>query len=100
MPNGEAELEPEPDLPAAFRWASAGYRPAPYEGAVTLLLSEDVLTRSGRILARWQRLAPQVKFQPLRGSHLECITAHVEGLAGKIELSLRSNSTQENAPAA
>lgn len=93
--DGTVTLQAEPDLPAAFRWASASYRPRLYTGPITLLLSEDVLTASGRILRSWQQLAPNVKVEPLRGSHLECITEHVEELAQTIELSLRSMPHQQ-----
>ena len=37
------------DLPSAFRWASASYRPATYDGPVALLLSEDVLDRADNV---------------------------------------------------
>ncbi len=78
-------VEEERDLPSAFQWASASYHPKIYDGAVALLLSEDVLSDADNVSRRWQQLAPNVTVQPLRGSHLECITAHVEALAEKIE---------------
>jgi len=86
----EAHALPERDLPSAFQWASASYRPKPYQGAVALLLSEDVLGRADNVSRSWQQLAPDVTVQPLRGSHLECITEHVEALAEKIEDCLKS----------
>lgn len=75
----------ERDLPSAFQWASASYRPRSYDAPVTLLLSEDVLGDATNVSRTWQQLAPKVLVQPLQGSHLECITAHVEALAKTIE---------------
>jgi hypothetical protein len=54
-----------------------------------LLLSSDVV-RHGNVLAEWQELAPKVMVHPLMGSHLECITAHVDTLAQTIERCLQS----------
>ena len=79
----------ERDVPSAFLWASARYRPQPYHGPVALLLSDDVV-RHGRNVAEWQELAPKVTVHPLMGSHLECITAHVDTLAQTIESCLQS----------
>jgi non-ribosomal peptide synthetase component F/thioesterase domain-containing protein len=79
----------ERDVPSAFLWASARYRPQPYHGAVALLLSEDVV-RHGRNVSEWRELAPKVTVHPLMGSHLECITAHVDTLAQTIEGCLQS----------
>ena len=80
----------ERDVSAAFLWASARYRPQPYHGPVALLLSEDVVRDGRNVLAEWQELAPKVTVHPLMGSHLECITAHVDTLAQTIESCLES----------
>jgi thioesterase domain-containing protein len=80
----------ERDVSAAFLWASASYRPQPYHGPVALLLSEDVVHDGRNVLAEWQELAPKVTVHPLMGSHLECITAHVDTLAQTIESCLQS----------
>lgn len=87
-----AEALPGRDVPSAFLWASASYRLQPYEGAVALLLSEDVLRGGADIAREWQQLAPGVTVHPLIGSHLECITAHVDTLAETIECCLESVS--------
>jgi thioesterase domain-containing protein len=79
----------ERDVPSTFLWASARYRPQPYHGPVALLLSEDVV-RHARNVSQWQELAPKVTVHPLMGSHLECITAHVDTLALTIEGCLQS----------
>ncbi|HXA09016.1 MAG TPA: hypothetical protein VNW28_03480, partial [Chthoniobacterales bacterium] len=67
---------------------SAGYRPQPYHAPVALLLSEDVLPEN-MLASDWQHLAPNIVIHPLRGSHLECITTHVEILAEKIKTCLQ-----------
>ncbi|MGI9088548.1 MAG: condensation domain-containing protein [Chthoniobacterales bacterium] len=84
-PPTSAAIEIERDLPSAFQWASAGYRPQPYAGPLALLLSEDVIGAARNPSREWQRLAPALTVHPLPGSHLECITAHVETLAKEIE---------------
>jgi non-ribosomal peptide synthetase component F/thioesterase domain-containing protein len=81
--------ERERDVPSVFLWASARYRPQPYKGPVALLLSDDVV-RHTKNVAQWQELAPKVTVHPLMGSHLECITAHVDTLALTIESCLQS----------
>ena len=75
----------ERDLPSAFQWASAAYRPQPYDGPVALLLSEDVIGAAKNPSREWQELAPKTSVLSLPGSHLECITEHVETLAREIE---------------
>lgn len=80
----------ERDVPSAFLWASARYHPRPYHGPVALLLSDDVVCHGRNISAEWQGLAPAVTMHPLIGSHLECITAHVDTLAQTIESCLQS----------
>jgi non-ribosomal peptide synthetase component F/thioesterase domain-containing protein len=83
-----AQGEREPDVPSAFVWASAGYRPRPYPGPVALLLSDDVV-RHPKNVSEWRELAPKVTVHPLLGSHLECITEHVDSLAQTIESCLQ-----------
>ncbi len=85
---GASEPPRERDVRATFLWASAGYRPQPYHAPVALLLSEDVLPEN-MLASDWQHLAPNIVIHPLRGSHLECITTHVEILAEKIKTCLQ-----------
>jgi non-ribosomal peptide synthetase component F/thioesterase domain-containing protein len=87
--DASAPGERERDVPSVFLWASARYRPRPYQGPVALLLSDDVV-RDHRNVSEWQELAPKVTVHPLLGSHLECITAHVDTLAQTIEGCLQS----------
>lgn len=87
----------EHDMPSAFMWASARYRPQPYHGPVALLLSDDVVGY-GRNVAEWQEVAPKVTVHPLMGRHLECITAHVDSLAQTIERCLRGVAAHHTAP--
>ncbi|HEV2842764.1 MAG TPA: thioesterase domain-containing protein, partial [Chthoniobacterales bacterium] len=88
----------ERDVPSAFLWASARYRPQPYRGPVALLLSEDVVRRGRNVVGEWQELAPDVTMHPLIGSHLECITAHVDTLAQTIESCLQDTVATSRAP--
>ena len=88
----------ERDLPSAFQWASAGYRPQPYDGPVALLLSEDVLRNRSNLARKWRQLAPEISVHPLPGSHLECITAHVDTLAEKIMSCLESAAATAHPP--
>ena len=76
--------------PSAFLWAAAGYTGRVYDGAMAVLLSEDVLRDSQNISRKWQELAPDVIVHPLKGSHLECITAHVDTLAATIQSCLQT----------
>src|SRR5712692_6191005 len=76
-------------MPSAFLWASASYRPRPYDAPTALLLSDDLLCDSRDLSRDWRQLAPDLIVQPLRGAHLECITAHVDTLAETIEGSLQ-----------
>jgi thioesterase domain-containing protein len=91
--------EREPDVPSAFVWASAGYRPRPYQGPVALLLSNDVV-RHPENVSEWRELAPKVTVHPLLGSHLECITEHVDSLAQTIENCLRNAAARLESPPA
>jgi aspartate racemase len=81
----------ERNVPLAFMWAAAGYRPRPYSGPVAVLLSEDLLRRGNHIARAWRQLAPKTTVHPLRGRHLECITAHVDTLAGEIDSCLQGS---------
>ncbi len=87
----DASREREPDVPSAFQWASARYRPQSYQGPVALLLSDDVV-RHPKNVSEWQELAPKVTVHPLLGTHLECITAHVDTLAQTIENCLQNTA--------
>ncbi len=86
----EAHVRNERDVPATFLYASAGYRPRPYQGRAAVLLSEDLLHRGDHLEQAWARLAPQVSVHSLKGSHLECITAHVDTLAETIDRCLQN----------
>ena len=90
--NGRTDFisrNPDRDVPAAFIWAAAGYRPQPYDGPLALLLSEDLLDRGQHLTRDWQGLAPRLTVHQLKGSHLECITAHVDDLVANIDKCLQ-----------
>ncbi len=89
----------ERDVPSAFLWAAAGYRARPYGASLALFLSEDLLQRGHHLARDWEQLAPALTVQQLKGSHLECITAHVDDLVGNIEQCLQRISTKAAAPA-
>ena len=86
----EAHVRSERDVPATFLYASAGYRPKSYQGPAAVLLSEDLLHRGDHLEQAWARLAPKVSVHSLKGSHLECITAHVDTLAETIDRCLQA----------
>ncbi|MEO5722132.1 MAG: hypothetical protein ABIR71_11760 [Chthoniobacterales bacterium] len=78
------------DMASLFLWASAGYRAQPYDRPVALLLSDDVLCSVENVARAWKQLAPDLTIHPLKGSHLECITAHVDNLANTMERCLEA----------
>ncbi len=87
-------FDPRLDVPLVFLWAMGGYEAKPYLGRMTLLLSSDLLggVKSGGNPTRaWQRLVPRLETETLAGRHLECITAHVAGLARTIRRCLESS---------
>ena len=86
------------DMPSLFLWASARYRPQPYDSAVALLLSDDVLCSVDNVARAWKQLAPDLTIHPLKGSHLECITAHVDNLADTIERCLEATPASREKP--
>ena len=83
-------MSSERDVPTAFLWAAASYRPQQYQGPMAVLLSEDLLHRGDHLEQAWNRLAPKVTVHSLKGSHLECITAHVDTLADTIDNCLQT----------
>jgi amino acid adenylation domain-containing protein len=72
------------DVLATFLWSAAGYRAKEYRGQMVALISEDLLDRGDRLEDTWKKLAPKASVRSLKGSHLECITAHVDNLAQTI----------------
>jgi thioesterase domain-containing protein len=101
--NANGALAPAPsaarhrDILATFLWAAAGYRPQKYWGPMVALLSEDLLARGDHLEDAWRQLAPKAVVRPLKGSHLECITAHVDNLAQTIDGILTENIAGKSA---
>jgi thioesterase domain-containing protein/acyl carrier protein len=89
-PTPEPGSSIERDVPTAFLWAAAGYRPQQYHGPIAVLLSEDLLHRGDHLEQAWNRFASRAAVHSLKGSHLECITAHVDTLADTIDTCLQS----------
>jgi amino acid adenylation domain-containing protein len=85
-----ATKDADRDAASVFLWAATSYRGHIYDGPMAVLLSEDVLRNSSNISRKWQQLAPEVMVHPLKGSHLECITAHVDTLAATIQSCLQT----------
>lgn len=81
--------DPRWDAPLVFLWATGGYQARRYEGDVTLLLSRDLAEGPERDpAADWKRYAPKLLTRNLPGSHLACITEHVDSLAAAVKESL------------
>lgn len=81
--------DPRWDAPLVFLWATGGYQARRYEGDVTLLLSRDLADGPERDPAGdWKRYAPKLLTRNLPGSHLACITEHVDTLAAAVKESL------------
>lgn len=87
-----AWFDPRLDVPLVFLWATGGYEAKPYAGRMTLLLSSDLFgwARGGNPARDWRWLAPRLETEALAGRHLECITAHVGGLAETIRRRLET----------
>ena len=87
-------FDPRWDVPLAFLWATGGYSPAPYAGAATLLLSSDLTDGKGEEDAprEWRKLVFALETHELSGSHLACITEHVDGLAEAVRQCLETGS--------
>ena len=88
--NSSAQDEQARDVPTTFLWAAAAYRPRPYRAPMAVLLSQDLMERGDCLARAWQRLADKAVVHPLPGNHLECITAHVDTLAERIDQCLRN----------
>ncbi len=86
------------DVPTAFLWATASYRAQSYDGAMALLLSSDLLEGSANLAQAWKRVTPAVTVHPLAGSHLECITAHIDILAETMQSCLEAVAEQQPRP--
>lgn len=79
-------FDPRWDVPLVFLWAAGGYQVKGYRGAITVLLSHDLNDGpDGKMVRDWKRCAPEVQMRGLTGSHLACITEHVEELADTLK---------------
>jgi thioesterase domain-containing protein len=91
-PGGGAKAEPEADwfnprwdVPLVYLWSAGGYSPQPYAGATTVLLSKDLFCAAHhRARRKWEKYLGPVDVRELPGSHLACITEHVDALAETI----------------
>jgi thioesterase domain-containing protein len=89
---GETEwFDPRWDVPLVYLWSAGGYSPIPYPGPTTVLLSRDLFRGTEhRGLRNWKKYLPVLDVQELPGSHLACITEHVDTLAETIASCLKS----------
>ena len=79
-------FDPRWDAPIVYLWSSGGYAPQPYAGVATVLLSRDLFREHHRQRKTrvWRRHFGTPDVRELTGSHLRCITEHVETLAETI----------------
>jgi amino acid adenylation domain-containing protein len=98
-PASAVALSGHRDVLTTFLWAAAGYRAKEYGGPMVTLLSEDLLHRGDHLEDAWRQLAPKASVRSLKGSHLECITAHVDNLAQTINDILAGNTRKARKPA-
>lgn len=71
-------------LLGAYHWILTSYVPKPFEGRVTMLLTDEQFEMTPFILKQWRKVAPQLRVERIPGSHLGCITTHLDDLAQKI----------------
>lgn len=89
-----AWFDPRLDVPLVFLWAVGGYRAKPYAGAMSLLLSSDLVSgaEGGNPTKAWRRYVSKLDVAELTGSHLACITEHVAGLAKTVHRCLEGSA--------
>jgi thioesterase domain-containing protein len=84
-------FDPRWDVPLVYLWSAGGYLPIPYAGPATVLLSHDLIrSAEHRGLRKWKKYLPVLDVRELPGSHLACITEHVDTLAETIARCLES----------
>jgi amino acid adenylation domain-containing protein len=70
------------DVVSAYLWATGGYRPRRYAGAIDFFMSEEMAGESSDPAAQWRRIAGGgVRIHRVPGRHLEAITTNVAALA-------------------
>jgi thioesterase domain-containing protein len=84
-------FDPRWDVPLVYLWSAGGYSPVPYAGPTTVLLSHDLFRGAEhRGLRNWKKYLSLLDVRELPGSHLACITEHVDTLAETIARCLES----------
>ncbi len=87
-------FDPRWDVPLVYLWSAAGYQPQPYGGPTTVLLSHDLFRGTeDRRLRDWKKYLGELDVRELPGSHLACITEHVDALAETIVRCLEQPAT-------
>jgi thioesterase domain-containing protein/acyl carrier protein len=70
------------DVTSAYLWATGGYRPRRYGGAIDFFMSEEMAGEASDPVAQWRRVAGGgVRLHRVPGRHLEAITTNVAALA-------------------
>jgi thioesterase domain-containing protein len=72
----------------AYHWVLTSYVPKRYHGRVTMLLTDEQFDQTPFILKQWQKAAPQIRVERIPGSHMSCITTHLDDIARKIQAEL------------
>jgi thioesterase domain-containing protein len=71
-------------LLGAYHWVLTSYVPKRYYGRVTMLLTDEQFDQTPFILKQWQKAAPQIRVERIPGSHMSCITTHLDEISRKI----------------
>jgi hypothetical protein len=69
---------------AGFHWILSGYTPPPYQGPVTMFVTDEQRMLTPFIERRWKRIAPQIRIERIAGMHLDSITKNIDELAAKV----------------
>jgi amino acid adenylation domain-containing protein len=78
-------FDPRWDVPLVYLWSAGAYVAKPYAGATTVLLSDDLFCGSrAKEMVKWKKYLETMEVRELPGSHLACITEHVDALAKTI----------------
>jgi thioesterase domain-containing protein len=77
-------------LLAAYHWVLTSYVPKRYHGRVTMLLTDEQFDQTPFNLKQWQKAAPQIRVERIPGSHMSCITTHLDDIARKIRAEINA----------
>jgi pimeloyl-ACP methyl ester carboxylesterase/acyl carrier protein len=75
-------------LLSAFQWIATAHEPKPYDGEVTILMTEDQERETPHLAEEWRKRCPRLRVEYIPGEHLTCITRFGHILADKLRLGL------------